>query len=297
MVLHKKINQTLYLSKDEQTPVRTTQNKRFMQKVMFLVAVAQPRMYRGKYFNGKLGCFPLIEKVRAKRSSRKRQKGKMEIQAITSVTAEVVTRTIIDKLLPNIVALFPRDTGTITIQLDGAGAHSIHNNDLIKRAFIDSGLDIRLMKQPAQSPDLNVLDLGYFTSIQGLQQKMECNTVDDLVENVLKSYEELEIRKLENIWITLQLVMLEIIKINGGNTYVLPHVNKSVLEMEGSIRTEVVIKEELRDMIDIKMNLVNQKLITTYYPTSTCPHSKCSAQPTVPSLTRSRTKCLLLINS
>ena len=237
MVLHKKINQTLYLSKDEQTPVRTTQNKRFMQKVMFLVAVAQPRMYRGKYFNGKLGCFPLIEKVRAKRSSRKRQKGTMEIQAITSVTAEVVTRTIIDKLLPNIVALFPRDTGTITIQLDGAGAHSIHNNDLIKRAFIDSGLDIRLMKQPAQSPDLNVLDLGYFTSIQGLQQKMECNTVDDLVENVLKSYEELEIRKLANIWITLQLVMLEIIKINGGNTYVLPHVNKSVLEMEGSIRT------------------------------------------------------------
>ena len=100
-----------------------------------------------------------------------------------------------------------------------------------------------------------------------------------------------------NIWITLQLVMLEIIKINGGNTYVLPHVNKSVLEMEGSIRTEVVIKEELRDMIDIKMNLVNQKLITTYYPTSTCPHSKCSAQPTVPSLKLSRTKCLLLINS
>ena len=160
---------------------------------------------------------------------------------ITSVTTDVIKGVIIEKLLPNIIKMFPRDVSTITIQLDGAGAHSIHDDNEVKRAFLDSGLNIKLEKQPPQSPDLNVLDLGYFTSIQALQQTKGCKNVDYLVGNVISSYEELSPSKLINIWVTLKLVMLEIINVKGENTYVLPQINKSLLEKEVIIRTEVVI--------------------------------------------------------
>ena len=122
--------------------------------------------------------------------------------------------------------MFPRDVSTITIKLDGDGAHSIHDDNEVKRAFLDSGLNIKLEKQTLQSPDLNVLDLGYFTSIQALQQTKGCKNVDDLVSNVILSYEELEPSKLINIWVTLKLVMLEITKVKGDNMYMLPHINK-----------------------------------------------------------------------
>ena len=135
-------------------------------------------------------------------------------------------------------------------------------------------MNIKLEKKPPQSPDLNVLDLGYFTSIQSLQQTKGCKNVDDLVGNVISSYEELAPSKLINIWVTLQLVMLEIIKVKGDNTYVLPYINKSSLEKEGFTRTEVVIDEDMKDMVECCIEGTSQKIITTYFPFLTQSHSK-----------------------
>ena len=60
-----KTNQKMYLAPEETIPIRKCQNKRFMRKVMFLVAVAKPRRnYRTKKFlDGKLGCFPLTKQI------------------------------------------------------------------------------------------------------------------------------------------------------------------------------------------------------------------------------------------
>ena len=74
--------------------------------------------------------------------------------------------------------------------------------------------------------------------------------------------------------------MLEIIKVKGDNTYVLPHINKSSLEKEGSIRTEVVIYEDMKDMVEHCIEGTSQKIITTYFPV----------------LTRSRSKCLINVS-
>ena len=97
---------------------------------------------------------------------------------------------------------------------------------------------------------MNILDLGYFNSIQGLQYKKECETVNDLVSNVLKYYEELEYRKLLNVWITLQLVMLSILRVKGDNTYQLTHINKIKLEQEGKLRTELLVNESILEIVD-----------------------------------------------
>ena len=86
-------------------------------------------------------------------------------------------------------------------------------------------MNIKLVKHPPQRLDLNVLDLGYFHSIQSLQKTKVCREVDDLVSAVVASYVELDNRKLVNIWMTWKLVMLEIIKVGGDKTYVIPHIN------------------------------------------------------------------------
>ena len=71
----------------------------------------------------------------AKRTTAKRKRGDMITKEIMSVTTDVIKGVIINKLLPNIIKMFPRDVSTITIQLDGAGAHSIHDDNEVKGHF------------------------------------------------------------------------------------------------------------------------------------------------------------------
>ena len=54
-------------------------SKRFIAKVMFLAAVAHPRYdnHKKAYFNGKIGLWPFVEKIAAKRNSKNRPKGAM----------------------------------------------------------------------------------------------------------------------------------------------------------------------------------------------------------------------------
>ena len=46
------------------------------------------------------------------------------------------------------------------------------------------GFDIRLICQPPNSPDFNILDLGFFRAIQSIQYKKNAKTVEDLVSAV-----------------------------------------------------------------------------------------------------------------
>jgi hypothetical protein len=46
------------------------------------------------------------------------------------------------------------------------------------------GFDIRLVCQPANSPDLIVLDLGFFNTIQSIQYKTTSRTIEELVAYV-----------------------------------------------------------------------------------------------------------------
>jgi hypothetical protein len=60
-----KNNRTYYLLPEEEDPVRTTQNKNNIGKVMFLVAIARPR-YDDKgdqIFDGKIGCWAMVTEV------------------------------------------------------------------------------------------------------------------------------------------------------------------------------------------------------------------------------------------
>ena len=82
------------------------------------------------------------------------------------------------------------------------------------------------MLQPPNSPDLNVLDLGFFNSIQSLQQRERCTSIDGLVENTKKVFEEEPWEVLDRVFVTLQGCMHCILERESGNNYNIPHMKK-----------------------------------------------------------------------
>ncbi|KAI3665034.1 hypothetical protein L6452_43650 [Arctium lappa] len=245
-----KSSKRYYLLPDEDEPLRTCKSKKFITKVMFLAAVARPRFdaLGNEVFSGKIGIFPLTKMEPAKRSSKNRVAGTLETKPILSVTKEITRTWLIEKVLPAIRAKWPRDhTGPIFIQQDNAKPHIDVNDIEFLEASSRDGFDIRLCFQPPNSPDLNVLDLGFFRAIQSLQEQEVLSTIDELVSAVQTSFDIMQSHELNNVFLTLQTCMKEIIKVRGGNNYRVPHIGKGRLERQGNLLIQIECDENMLD--------------------------------------------------
>ena len=109
----------------------------------------------------------------------------------------------------------------------------------MKAATEVDGYEIELKQQPANSPDLNVLDLGFFASIQALQHQKQAYNMATMLKACDDAFNEYPRIKLENIFLTLQLVYDEVIKANGNNTFPLPHMGKEKLRKEGRLPSNI----------------------------------------------------------
>jgi hypothetical protein len=109
---------------------------------------------------------------------------------------------LIDKVLPAIKEKWPREYigSPIFIQQDNARTHIDPDDEYFRRVASQDGFDIRLMCQPTNSPDLNILDLGYFRAIESLQYKEAPSSVDDLVKAVEKSFKSFSTVKSNHIF-------------------------------------------------------------------------------------------------
>lgn len=73
---------------DPDLPDPQTQNKGKIPWIMMLMVVGTPQHKpNGEFFDGKIGLFPYVEEVPAKRSSKNRARGVLEIKQVKS-TAE-----------------------------------------------------------------------------------------------------------------------------------------------------------------------------------------------------------------
>lgn len=233
-----KKSENYYLLVDEEEPQRTCKSKNFVLKVMFLAAVARPR-FDGQgnvTFSGKIGIYPFVTKEPAKRSSVNRVAGTLETKVMTSVGRDVIRSFLNEKVLPDIRAKWPDENSRIIrIQQDNARTHVDPNDLEFQQAASKDGFDIRLMCQPANSPDLNILDLGFFNAIPSLRYKECPKTIDDLITAVERSFEAFLPRSSNRIFCTLQQCMVEILKVRGSNKYDIPHIKKSILERQGKL--------------------------------------------------------------
>lgn len=231
-----RVKNQFYMCPEEELPQRATKSKRFIPKVMFLAAVARPRydFHSKKYFDGKIGIWPFVHEVEAKRNSRNRPAGTMETKPL-NVSAEVFTKLITTKVLPAIKFKWPgKSSSPIFIQQDNARPHTIESKKIINEEGTRDGWNIEMSNQPANSPDLNICDLGFFNTIQSLQSKKCATKVDQLIEAVLESFYETNPDSLNDNFITLQSVMREILINEGSNNFKIPHLKKSINRRKGT---------------------------------------------------------------
>jgi hypothetical protein len=94
-------------------------------------------------------------------------------------------------------------------------------------------IDVIPLFQPPNSPDLNILDLSFFNSLQSRQFRGTLgNCSATLVDTVIDTFLEYPWEVLDWAFLTLQSVMNEILKCDGNNNFKLPHLNKSKLIRE-----------------------------------------------------------------
>jgi len=239
----KEKSKKFYLVHDEEDPIFSCQSKNYIPKIMFLVAIARPRFdAQGKeIFFGKIGAFPLVTREPARKSSVNRPAGTLETKSIQSVTRNVIKKCVLEEVVPSMMELWPiEERGQpISIQQDNAKTHIDSEDQDFRRVASQNGFDIRLVCQPPNSPDLNVLDLGFFRSIQALQHKKSPNSADDLVDAVQKSFEEYDTILSNHIFLSLQSCMIEIMKARGTHNYKTPHMKKEQLERRKELRTKL----------------------------------------------------------
>ena len=143
---------------------RHVQHKSFLMKIMFLCAVARPRydMNKNTWFDGKIGIWPIGKWELAKRSSKKHAKG-MPVWKNQCISWDVYHEYLILKFLP---VVKERWHGRIWLQQDGAKSHILEDDMEFKEAVDEVGLNLTVFTQSPNSPDTNILDLGFFRVVQ-----------------------------------------------------------------------------------------------------------------------------------
>ncbi|XP_041994188.1 uncharacterized protein LOC121744667 [Salvia splendens] len=216
-------------------------------------------------FYGKIGIFPFTTMEPAKRKSKNRPRGTMETKPIQSVNKEVMRACLIEKIIPAIKAKWPHNVSKeIFIQQDNAKPHIHHNDaDFLAVASTD-GFKFHIRCQPPQSPDCNVLDLGYFRAIQSLQDDKVAKGVDELLRNVHSSFDELSPYTLNNVFLTLQGCLTEILKVQGCNGYKTPHMNKERLTRMGTLPQALEVEEGVVKAAVAYLQLPEHDVSTNY---------------------------------
>ncbi|CAO2836406.1 unnamed protein product [Amaranthus hypochondriacus] len=250
----------------EEEPYRCVQNKQFIGKVMFIAAVARPIINNNGdiLWDGKIGIFPFTETQRAVRSSSNRPAGTPELKAITRVTRDVIRQKLIAEVLPVIISKWPANgVRDIWIQQDNARPHLLINDQAFNEAATQDGFNIRLVCQPASSPDMNILDLGIFNALQSIQFKEFPRDLEALVKAVNDAYETFNPKLLNYSWIQYQLCMIEVLKVRGGNNYKQPHMGKNRLDRLGQLPRQLEVATELIDSTNeyLRHGLINLNVL------------------------------------
>ncbi|ETV71908.1 hypothetical protein H257_13038 [Aphanomyces astaci] len=145
---------------------------------------------------------------------------------------------VVNKVIPAIKANFRSLNKRVVLQHDNATLHRSIDNATLVQVSTD-GWTFVVRCQPPNSPDLNVLDLGFFASIQTLQYKTVSRTVDEVIASTMITFETLESEKLANVFLTLQGVMRLVLEHRGGNHFKLPHLKKDALRRTGNLPTNL----------------------------------------------------------
>ena len=220
-------------------------SKRFLNKIMFLAAVAVLRPEH--HFDGMIGFYGLVKHIAAKRASNNRPRGARTIKLVNMDKKNFVL--LMKRVIKDASRKCPW-ANCIVVQMDNAGGHGGGRGDIALSTLNplnswanglpdellkllndpDNPPNIEFIAQPPHSPDLNVLDLGAWRSLDVAVDKVKRDRMGRQLNNIeiyhaardaWRSWAGAE--KLTALFDTLQMTWRCIIECNGANTYKLPH--------------------------------------------------------------------------
>jgi hypothetical protein len=172
---------------------------------------------------------------------------------------------VVDKLIPATMEKWPLGEWSdprfkIKIQQDNAGGHAGCHDPFLMwaiKSMEDNHIfipgKITLYAQPANSPNLNILDLGFFNALQSSYLDMSPKTSEEIMDCVTQAYNEYPANKLNRMWVTLQSIYNCVIETHGYNVYKIPHMNKEKLERENLQPRALFLSSDAYDAL-VEMN-------------------------------------------
>ena len=163
-----------------------TKSRGNIQKIMYLVVIARPR---AKYnFDGKIGCYPVVEWRQAARDSKYRRKGTWEMHSV-SMDAPMYQQMIRDLVAPAIVEkmdwISKRGLRTLRFFDDNASSHVkrgmlVRLQALFQVEIVNKMRGVKQMirgDQHARMPNVNACDLGVNRKLGNGISKMHKRTL------------------------------------------------------------------------------------------------------------------------
>lgn len=217
---------TRYFPGQPEPMIFKTKHKKHIPKVMFVIAIGFPD--EDKEFDGKIGVWRVSTAYVAKRNGKYHDKGDV-YQKDCTVTASWYRNCMVgDGGIMEKIADKMEDLGyrTVTVQHDGAPGHTGEDNMAV---FEEEGAyfipHISVITQPSNSPDMNVLDLGFFRSLKCVIERVKefTDNLDELIEHIEEEFSSYDTNTILRIWAH-QLDMYRcILKASGDNTFREPH--------------------------------------------------------------------------
>ena len=214
-------------------------SKRHVPKAMFLTALARPRFDADGncVFDGKIAIERVCSLHTAKRDSKHHKKGDQYEKDI-NMNGAVYIKMMKTQIFPAIIEAFKDCPGVheVRVQQDGARSHTAKRKDGTERYTVELNAHgatlkpkIRIITQPAQSPDTNVCDLAFFRALDSAVRKTrrlpgdashnELFDLDKLSTDVHAAFEAYDPDTLEKMWVYKSIVMDRVIASKGGNDY------------------------------------------------------------------------------
>ena len=165
-------------------------------------------------FDGKIDIWAFAKEHSTARNSKNQLAGTMEWHQV-SANKNKVHEMLIDNVLPAIDRKWPVGwrRKTVLCQQDNASPHLSLDNAEFVNSRKRKRLSIYLVNQPAQSPDLNISDLGLFRLINCLRKKIVAKNLAELINTVHVAYDNLPVCTINNAYVTLMAQMNKILRL------------------------------------------------------------------------------------
>lgn len=215
-----------YMDPDDIKAIRV-ESKRYIQKVMYLCAVAKPvlRPDGSVLFSGKVGCWRVAEiKTYASDYNGKFKSHKAGDKYVVdkNMDGEMYLRMMEEKLLPVLKRLKsqiwdPLAKGKayrIGVQHDGAPGHRAQDIERRLNTFFEK-IGATFIRQPAKSPCTNMLDMAVFNSMASYVAQTDYDNKRDLDAAVREAWDALKPSTLLMQWACKSVTMAQLVHHRG----------------------------------------------------------------------------------